>query len=74
VCEPHFGLLTGTMGLCPPSSRFVICEWTCDPVSVHEAHRLRVCMAGLRRKVEIDAAQPVYLRTETGLGYRIIDE
>jgi DNA-binding response OmpR family regulator len=31
-------------------------------------------MAGLRRKLEIDSAQPVYLLTETGIGYRLIDE
>jgi len=31
-------------------------------------------MAGLRRKLEDDSAQPVYLLTETGVGYRIVEE
>jgi two-component system KDP operon response regulator KdpE len=32
---------------------------------------LRVLMAGLRRKVEQDPAQPRYLVTEQGVGYRL---
>ncbi|NDL67824.1 response regulator [Anaerotalea alkaliphila] len=35
---------------------------------------LRVCMAGLRRKLEKDPAQPEYLLTEIGVGYRLVSE
>jgi two-component system KDP operon response regulator KdpE len=41
------------------------------PDSVYETHYLRVYMAQLRRKVEDDAAQPRYLLTEPGVGYRL---
>jgi len=35
---------------------------------------LRVFMANIRRKIEPDAANPIYIITETGIGYRLIDE
>jgi two-component system KDP operon response regulator KdpE len=35
---------------------------------------LRVFMAGLRRKIEADSAQPRYLLTDQGVGYRLADE
>lgn len=35
-----------------------------------QPHYLRVCMAGLRRKLEQDPARPRYLLTEQGVGYR----
>lgn len=41
---------------------------------VEEVQSLRVFMAGLRRKIEADPAQPRYLLTETGVGYRLADE
>lgn len=44
------------------------------PDSVHENQYLRVYMGQLRRKVERDAARPRYLRTEAGIGYRLMDE
>jgi two-component system, OmpR family, KDP operon response regulator KdpE len=44
------------------------------PAKLDQQHYLRIYMAGLRRKVEIDSAQPEYLLTETGIGYRLIDE
>jgi two-component system KDP operon response regulator KdpE len=40
----------------------------------YEAHYLRVYMAQLRRKIEADPANPRYLRTETGVGYRLVPE
>jgi two-component system, OmpR family, KDP operon response regulator KdpE len=36
-----------------------------------ESHYLRVYMAQLRHKLEADPAQPRYLVTETGVGYRL---
>jgi two-component system KDP operon response regulator KdpE len=41
------------------------------PGYVEQAHTLRVHMASLRRKVEADPAQPRYLLTEIGVGYRL---
>jgi two-component system, OmpR family, KDP operon response regulator KdpE len=43
------------------------------PDSVYETHYLRVYMAQLRRKIETDPAQPRYLFTEAGIGYRLAD-
>jgi two-component system KDP operon response regulator KdpE len=37
----------------------------------HEPHHLRVFMASLRRKLEVDPARPKYLITEQGIGYRL---
>jgi two-component system KDP operon response regulator KdpE len=43
--------------------------WGADCVG--RDHYVRVYMAHLRRKLEVDAAQPRYLVTETGVGYRM---
>jgi two-component system, OmpR family, KDP operon response regulator KdpE len=44
------------------------------PLQSKETHYLRVFMAGLRRKIEDDSAQPRYLITEPGVGYRFAPE
>jgi two-component system KDP operon response regulator KdpE len=44
------------------------------PQQVQETHYLRVFMANLRRKLEADPAQPQYLLTEQGVGYRLVSE
>lgn len=44
------------------------------PDSVHENQYLRVYMGQLRRKIEQNAARPRYLKTEAGVGYRLMDE
>lgn len=44
------------------------------PDSVQENQYLRVYMGQLRRKIELDAARPRYLKTEAGVGYRLVDE
>jgi two-component system KDP operon response regulator KdpE len=44
------------------------------PDAVHETHYLRVFTANLRKKLERDPAQPRYLLTEQGVGYRFADE
>lgn len=44
------------------------------PDQAQDTHYLRVFMAGLRRKIEEDPAQPRYLLTEQGIGYRFGEE
>jgi two-component system KDP operon response regulator KdpE len=43
------------------------------PNSAHETHYLRVYMNQLRQKLEADPAQPRYLLTEPGVGYRFAE-
>jgi two-component system, OmpR family, KDP operon response regulator KdpE len=38
-----------------------------------QAHHVRVHMSHLRHKIEPDPAQPRYIRTETGVGYRLLE-
>ncbi len=53
--------------------RFLLREvW--GPHNVQENHYLRVFVASLRRKLEDDPAQPRYLLTEQGVGYRFAVE
>jgi two-component system KDP operon response regulator KdpE len=37
-----------------------------------ETHYLRVYMARLRRKLEDDPSRPRHLRTQSGVGYRLV--
>jgi two-component system KDP operon response regulator KdpE len=39
-----------------------------------QAHYVRVYMAQLRQRIERDPANPAYLVTEPGVGYRLLDE
>jgi two-component system KDP operon response regulator KdpE len=41
------------------------------PLHVDEGHYLRVYMRQLRNKLEANPAQPQYLLTELGVGYRL---
>lgn len=51
--------------------RFLLREvW--GPHDAQENHYLRVFVASLRRKLEDDSAQPRYLLTEPGVGYRFV--
>ncbi len=43
------------------------------PAHVESPHYLRIYMRSLRQKIEINAAQPRYLLTEVGVGYRFAD-
>lgn len=43
------------------------------PGSQEQAHNLRVFVAGLRRKLELDPARPRLILTETGVGYRMVE-
>ena len=42
------------------------------PAYGKETHYLRVYMANLRRKLEVDPSQPQHLITEPGMGYRFV--
>jgi two-component system KDP operon response regulator KdpE len=44
------------------------------PAYVERTHYLRIYMAGLRGKLETDPAQPRFLLTEAGVGYRLAAE
>lgn len=44
------------------------------PVSSGDNKILRVHIANIRRKIEQNSADPVYLLTEVGVGYRMADE
>lgn len=44
------------------------------PRCSEQTHYLRVHMAALRRKLEVDPARPRWLTTEQGVGYRLRDE
>jgi two-component system KDP operon response regulator KdpE len=53
--------------------RFLLNEiW--GPLHARETHYLRVFMASLRRKIEADPAEPRFLLTEQGVGYRLASE
>lgn len=42
--------------------------------SLGDVQTLRVCLGNIRRKIEKDPAQPQYIFTEVGVGYRMADE
>jgi two-component system KDP operon response regulator KdpE len=44
------------------------------PGHAQDSHYVRVHMANLRKKIERDPAQPQYLRTEVGIGYRFVPD
>jgi two-component system, OmpR family, KDP operon response regulator KdpE len=44
------------------------------PSQTEQTHYLRVYLANLRRKLEADPARPRFLRTEPGVGYRLLTE
>jgi two-component system, OmpR family, KDP operon response regulator KdpE len=41
------------------------------PADVEETHYVRVYVGQLRQKIEVDPAQPQYILTEPGVGYRL---
>lgn len=51
---------------------FIIrCVWGARPTINNQI--LRVNMANIRRKLEANPADPQFIITETGVGYRMID-
>ncbi len=43
------------------------------PQHENDTHYLRVHMANLRKKIEPSAGSPSYVKTESGIGYRLVD-
>ena len=43
------------------------------PGHEEDTHYLRVHMANLRKKLETSADQPAFLKTESGIGYRLVE-
>lgn len=73
LTQIEFRLLTVLMG--QPGKvlthRYLLREvW--GPSYVEHSHYLRIYMARLRQKLEIDPARPKHLVTETGVGYRFV--
>lgn len=44
------------------------------PKAEENTHYLRVHMAHLRQKLEVDPHRPAHLKTESGIGYRLVEE
>ena len=42
------------------------------PGHSEDSHYVRVQMANLRKKIEVDASMPKHIRTEAGIGYRFV--
>lgn len=53
--------------------RFIV-ENVWGGITSDDTQSLRVCMGNLRRKLKEDPAQPKYIITEIGVGYRLADE
>jgi len=51
--------------------QLLVAGW--GPSHTDDHHYLRIYMQRLRQKLEDDAAQPRYLLTEIGVGYRVVD-
>lgn len=44
------------------------------PGHIEDGHYLRVFVASLRKKLEADPLRPVLIKTETGVGYRLVHD
>ena len=64
------GLLVQAGGKVLTQRRLLAGVW--GPNHVEHVHYLRVYMAGLRRKLEVDPARPCHILTESGVGYRLL--
>jgi len=56
---------------CGRSSAKQLLREVWGPAALEQVHYLRVHMSNLRGKIERDPAQPVYVITEPGVGYRL---
>ena len=69
----EWGLLSALVtrpGRLVPQQQLLHEVW--GPAYGKETHYLRVYMANLRRKLEVDASRPEHLITEPGMGYRFV--
>lgn len=62
--------LTGQPGRVITHSQLLKSVW--GPGHVEDTHYVRVHMANLRKKVEVDPSMPKHLVTEAGIGYRFV--
>lgn len=62
-------VLVGNAGKVMTSPQLLRAVW--GPNQVDNAHYLRIYMDHLRHKLEDDPAQPRYMITESGVGYRL---
>ena len=64
--------------LCKDAGRVLTYEYICrnvwGPYSSRDNQILRVNVANIRRKIEKNPAQPKYILTEVGVGYRLVEE
>ncbi len=86
----HEVTVSGTVARLTPIEFKILVELACQPgrvlthralihavwgaTSTEQSHTLRVHVAALRRKIEVDPARPQWLVTEAGVGYRLRDE
>jgi two-component system KDP operon response regulator KdpE len=63
-------VLVANAGMVVTNSQLLREVW--GPTHLDNGHYLRVYMGHLRQKLEDDPAQPKYLLTETGVGYRLL--
>lgn len=54
--------------------KFIISKIWGNYLETETQSSLRVFMASIRRKIEKDPAQPEYIKTEIGVGYKLIAE
>ena len=62
-------ILIKNAGKTVPQRQLLTDVW--GPTRVNQPHHLRVYMARLRGKLEVDPTHPMYLLTEQGIGYRL---
>ncbi len=63
-------LLVKNSGRVVPQSQLLEAIW--GPHSLDQSHYLRIFIAQLRKKLELDSASPKHILTEPGVGYKIV--
>ena len=63
-------VMVGSAGRVLTTPQLLRSVW--GPSHIEDGHYLRIYMGHLRHKLEDDPAQPRYLLTETGVGYRLL--
>jgi two-component system KDP operon response regulator KdpE len=63
-------LLSKNPGIVLTHQRLLRDVW--GPQKLDRPHYVRMCVASLRRKLELDPVQPKYVVTEPGVGYRLV--